>query len=172
MISGRKLSLAIIFLIAVSVLIAIFFSPIQAIAWHCTHGNHIQVGSARITLPLLWWPRNKEDGGVDIAHAKIAQPSYESLDIRPFKPNEVMSHEEFQNFWNKILARYASGYPKTIKPAELRTRDFTLYCMKDKAEDTPIICWSPDISWKIGYAGLPRSGKEAESIIATLERSR
>ena len=136
----------------------------------------VKVGGARGANRLpsaLVAPANKEDGGVDIAHAKVARLSYfESLDIRPFKPNEVMSHEEFQNNWNKILARYASGYPKTIKPAELRTRDFTLYCMKDKAEDTPIICWSPDISWKIGYAGLPRSGKEAESIIATLEKSR
>jgi hypothetical protein len=173
MINRHKLSFVIVFGIAASILFAIFSSQIQAVAWHCIHGNHLKAGNTRLTLPLLWWPRNKDENGtIEIARAKMAHTGlFESVYISPLKPDQIRSREELRDNWNKILDRYSSGYPKTIKPTELRTRDLTLYCMKDIRADAPIVCWSPDAPWKIGYIGLGEHAKEADSIIASMEKS-
>jgi hypothetical protein len=174
MTNKRKVSLTIVFGITFAILIAIFFSPLQAVAWHCAHGNHIDLGGTRLALPLLWWPKNNDGKGtVEIDHAKAGQISFlEGLEITPLSPDKIKSRDEFLDSWNKISARFASGHIKTLRPAKLQTRDFTLYCMRNTIEDEIVVCWSPDLPWSIGYMGLHRSAKEAESIISTLEKSR
>jgi hypothetical protein len=179
---GRKLKGRIV-LSLVAVLIAcvggaIYFYPIQAIFWHTTHGNHLKFGNLQMKLPLLWWPTQQgKTGEIEVSRGEAAQRVlWESLNIRPLKPEEVRSPEQFLATWNELSARISKrneilgrSPDQTFRPVELQATNIRLYCLKEGADY--IACRSPQLAWNISVAGPTITEEEAESVLSSLERT-
>lgn len=156
----------------------LLFSPIEAVAWHCVHGNHILIGDESVKVPLLWWrAAEASDGTIELKRSRVARlldGSRGTLEIRPVKKTELKSCADYERAFKKIDDLRASGRLKTMAPEMFIVSLGSFYCFKSVPNTfgiADVFCNSPDIPLRWNFIGSPEELKEAESIIQSLERS-
>lgn len=157
-----------------------------AIAWHCIHGNHAQVAGYRVTLPLLWW-EEKDQLHWETYHLMRACPGLVCFN-REIKVSHVVpalestvtntDQEELERDRKLISDFSARRHPPSLSTAQtvatLRTKSFTLYCIRTDVSSPGLtqlsmfLCRAPRVPFSFEFSS-PTSEKEAESILFTME---
>ena len=150
--------------------------PVRAVLWHCTHEKYVNLGNARLTLPLLWWRGKDEDGMIALRHARIDSglafmPS--ELHLVPLRPEATIRDDEDAE---RVQSRWIKGLNgksrQTVVPIVIIAPAGKIFCGRDRAipELSALYCFSSKTPWKMFFgSGSIKEESEAESILATLK---
>ena len=152
-------------------------NPVRAVFWHCTHEKYVSLGSARMTLPLLWWRGQDDDrGGITLKHAAIDyRLSFVTSDLRliPLRPEVTIrdddAAEKAQGLWTKTLNGKGG---QDFVPIVIAAPAGKIFCTRDRTipEFSSFLCFSYKTRWKMWFGpGSIQEESEAESILGSLK---
>jgi hypothetical protein len=175
------------FFVAIS--IARYHLCVQAVAWHCLHGDHTQVAGHTITLPILWWAE-KDPLHWDSYLLKRActgmlclQPEIKVTHVIPAYQSQVKDsdQETLELVRSRVSAMNArpAANSRTSAIASLVTikaKSLTLYCSKVEVNGSgrplPLmisVCSAPRIPYSFEFFALPHQQEEDKSILSTFD---
>lgn len=148
--------------------------PIRAVLWHCTHGNHVNIGNREVMLPLSWWQgEDRAYGSIVLRHAEIDSKiafSTSELVFTPQKPGRTVKDDQLAKAMQRELASKNRFFP-----SEITAPIGKVYCVKSMSlPKWPFLfCFSSKVPWNMNfYNGLGDAREteaQAESILATLK---
>lgn len=166
LISPRVIAIMAMLLIAIGISIY----PIRSLLWHCLNQNEVSFGKEALTLPLLWWRVDTDDGTKLLRHARFASISSSGITIFPLR-NTTIQTDSSGLFWQQAFLSALSGKERSyFTPVTISGRSQNIYCVR--AQYSPrnnlLICRVPGSAWGISYHGLAAEEGQAESLIKTL----
>jgi hypothetical protein len=170
-------AICLLFLGALAIGGAMVQYPIRTVFWHFTHEKYINLGNARLSLPLLWWRDKDEEGGIIVLkHAKIDvrltfMPS--ELNLIPLKSEApIRDDEDAERVQSRWIKSINGNGPQNVIPIVITAPAGKIFCGRDRAipELSSLYCFSSKAPWRMFFgSGSIQEESEAESILATLK---
>jgi hypothetical protein len=158
-----------------------------AVAWHCVHGNHAEIGGRQVSVPVLWWKERAHghatsDFQDNNEWLERACPSSTfprpEIEISPVIPGAVADtdREEYdltRRVVSSLNEHSAKGCSHSL--IVLPAAKFSLYCVRSNAALNEfymldqLSCNSTKLQYSFGYSGPSGREKEAEAIFLSLQ---
>jgi hypothetical protein len=179
---GRRKSRAFLGICVVAILIAIVCISlnreyISAYSWHVEHGNDVEIGSNKLTLPTAWWPESIEsDGTVHLRNSvRGFNFSTSGLTVRPMQSEHTVTDEH--ELWSTTNAmveqmnkgRSGSSNQQLVHSVSIKSHTKTFYCTNETLYNDEFIlhCEAPGVPYEITSLGAGKWEKQSELIIST-----
>jgi hypothetical protein len=147
-----------------------------AIAWHCLHGDHADVGKFRMKVPLLWWVSDSDKYDTSVLVRATPSTSVDPPEIvvsptiagegRDSDAETLGATQELVEGNLKIPVAGKSSSLISIHPVP-----FTLYCAKSTFIVPPtaiVMCHASKVKYAFSYRGASVYEGEAEAILSTI----
>jgi len=149
---------------------------VDAFMWHRTHGNNITVGRYKAIISPLWWQVDYDQYQTYLLQ-RASPDGISQITIRPaplglVSDNNQKEFESIQNYVNSRSKGIFLAKPSSAQVVTLNTETMTFYCAREDRIVTSLSCHVAGVQYVFDYAGNAGYEKEAETIIATLEKSR
>jgi hypothetical protein len=151
--------------------------PLRAVVWHCVHGKHVNLGKAKLVLPLFWWPQKEEENGmIALRHAAIDfRLSFMPSELRliPLKTGSTIQDDgDAERIQNELINELNGKTRRASVLVVIAAPAGKLFCRRDREVDTlsDLDCLSSKSRWRMWFGpGSVHEESEAESILSTLE---